>query len=56
MNAFEALNELWNSLGIFTIIIILLFKGGQISIVPFRCERKADSEYIIAAAGPIVFI
>lgn len=42
--------------GFFIIIILLLFKGGQISIVPFCCEREADSEYIIAAAGLIVFI
>lgn len=40
------------------VIIILkfsLFKGGRISIVPFCCERKENSEYHIISAGLILF-
>lgn len=48
--------DLPNIFGTINDLLIFYFKGEQISIVPFSCERKADSEYLIAALGVIIFI
>lgn len=45
-----------NVFGILIYLLILYFEGEHISIVPFCCEREADSEYLIAAVGLIIFV